>query len=365
MGLRELRMLAAAGDVTLLWRDWGVGFVLDAEAHPLAHSAWAIAQDDDEIGVPARTVQGEGALITDDVEMTAAVEVDGGSGGDAYDADEKEGGDVDGDGDNDGDGDGARERAGGDEVDPLTLSAAVAMGVDPHVYPLLSHLYTRATSATTLAVRRVGAASRLIHAASHESWQLACNAVCSRVPLEQETELTAGVASYLDGSGSGDALSSDLIKRVPKSLKDQLARDCAAVTARLRSMVLPAETEANLGAALFSLAARPPPGPPCAPRAPHMDPSAWRWATPVALAPLIAIREGGACGALGPPIPSPLVNAVSVTRVLQGLSSPLFGARDWRNGASGGEDGLWGRWAGWAFDDVLETAGRTVAGFKE
>ena len=77
---------------------------------------------------------------------------------------------------------------------------------------------------------------------------------------------------------------------------------------------------------------------------------------------MLAARADGA-PADGPPIPSPLVNGTAVARVLQGLPSPLVGARDWRMGAGGGEDGLWGRWAGWDFGDVAAVADRVVLAF--
>ena len=68
----------------------------------------------------------------------------------------------------------------------------------------------------------------------------------------------------------------------------------------------------------------------------------------------------GDSGAL---MPSPLINGISVARALQGLPSPLFSAREWKSGSTMGQEGVWGRWAGWSFEEIAEVADRVVKSF--
>jgi hypothetical protein len=89
-------------------------------------------------------------------------------------------------------------------------------------------------------------------------------------------------------------------------------------------------------------------------------PGAWRWWSP--------------SDALPPQLPSPVLNAAAVTRVLLGISSALFPARDFwapfaRGGAYGGGGGggggdasVWGRYAAHPFAEVAEVVALVLDG---
>jgi hypothetical protein len=85
----------------------------------------------------------------------------------------------------------------------------------------------------------------------------------------------------------------------------------------------------------------------------HARPGDWRWWSP--------------SDALPPQLPSPIVNAAAVARVLHGIHSALFSWRDFRPvggafGHRGHGQSLWATWAAYRFEDVREVAERVLEG---
>ena len=88
---------------------------------------------------------------------------------------------------------------------------------------------------------------------------------------------------------------------------------------------------------------------------------------------LVAVARRQASSGIDVLVPEhlrPLINGVSVARVLHGVYSPVFGAADFRPynpeggkrrlWGSSGRDGLWGRYAGYDFAHVAEVAARVL-----
>ena len=384
---RELMALQGAGLVTLLWRDFGLAVSVDPAVHPLAEAAEAVA-----LGCSGGGGGGVAAAA-------AAAEAEG-VGAEAT----------------------ATPNGG---ADPCTCAAASnSLGLHPCLFPLLRRLVDRHKSACAQASARLRTAAALLGGSAHGGWQRAYEAargVAERGREEgsREEVLRRGVAAYLRGEeavgwgvaggrpavegraapeagvedmeeekeeeeegGGGRAAVGDrgaeaqhthtlppLCKPVPQNLLHQLSMDCATVVARMQSMTLPAELLASREAAAAaaeagmvgrqqqhsasaaaSIAGAAPGGP--APL--WAAPSRWTWALPAT----VLLQRGAP-----PTVPSPLINGFAVARVLAGLASPLFPAREWRTSSAAEVGALWGRWGAWEFADVAEVAARVVEAF--
>ena len=387
---RELLQLAGAGAVTLLWRDWGMGLCIDPTIHPLYTASLALARQRDE-GAGAGSGGGAGAGS-------------GGEGGMEVEAGEAAG-------------------ANAPQVPPVpststsfspsasrildeqpTLhSATSSLGLHPSLFPLLTQLHAKHARAVDLSVERLQAASTLLCASARGTWEEAAEVVAAQGQVEREGEggaaaaagrdleaaLSHGLTCYMRGDaqaplraaageageaeegagagagpgsgGAGEAQQqqSRFEKAIPPHLLPRLSMDASSVVSRLLAMLAPAEMLAAgaRGSSSSGAGGAGGAGVRALPR--WLDASAWSWALPIPVV-LLAGRDGeSACHPI--PVPNPIINALAVARVLQGLPSPLCSAREWRTSSPSDVGSLWGRWMGWDFDSVLAVAARVVA----
>ena len=262
-----------------------------------------------------------------------------------------------------------------------TVRAAAGMGLSPMLFPLLVSLYSKVLTNTDLSLRRLDSSYALLQATAAATWreafsQLRKSGRSARDGGQNSSEalLLDLVGRYLTGKdGNGELLiSKDEHVRatlettglrlplitLPSSERRALSMDILACVRKIK-VLLGSDTLTTSEDALKDedgLIGNEEGKGTVITRVPLIArPEAWKW--------------WSMTDALPSQIPSPIINAAAVARILHGIPSALFPSRDFRPpgqyGKGSGGDSLWSRWSAYKFENVKEIAANVLKSMGE